>query len=230
MRENIIYRKKNCGWANKAAGLLEEKGIPFEEHIFSSKEEEDACKDEHGVSTTPIIFLAGRKVGGYTDLLEELGEEVSVEESKIEKSYAPIIAVFFVAVVLTSATGYGFMGFMGYFLSLLACLKMMDFAAFIEGFRQYDLLAQKLRVYAKVYPVLELLLAACVLSGKFHFIGGLLSLGVGAVGAYSVYQSVYVKKEDLSCACVGGNFGVPLGFISLVENVMMILMGIVLIF
>lgn len=33
-------------------------------------------------------------------------------------------------------------------------------------------------------------------------------------------------REKLKCACVGGDSSVPLGFISLTENLMMIFMGI----
>jgi hypothetical protein len=37
---------------------------------------------------------------------------------------------------------------------------------------------------------------------------------------------VYVDKRELKCACVGGDSKVPLGFVSLLENVMMVLMAV----
>ena len=45
-------------------------------------------------------------------------------------------------------------------------------------------------------------------------------------GAVSVIKAVYIEKRDLKCACVGGNSNVPLGSISLTENIMMVAMGI----
>ena len=48
----------------------------------------------------------------------------------------------------------------------------------------------------------------------------------GTVGAVSVFKAVYIDKRELKCACVGGDSSVPLGFISLTENLMMIFMGI----
>jgi hypothetical protein len=42
----------------------------------------------------------------------------------------------------------------------------------------------------------------------------------------SVIKAVYVDKRELKCACVGGDSSVPLGFISLTENLMMLSMGI----
>jgi hypothetical protein len=40
-----------------------------------------------------------------------------------------------------------------------------------------------------------------------------------------VIKAVYIDKRELKCACVGGDSNVPLGFISLTENLMMLGMG-----
>jgi hypothetical protein len=37
---------------------------------------------------------------------------------------------------------------------------------------------------------------------------------------------VYIDKRGLKCACVGGSSNVPLGFLSLTENLMMIAMAV----
>jgi hypothetical protein len=52
------------------------------------------------------------------------------------------------------------------------------------------------------------------------------ALFIGSVGAVSVFKAVYVDKRELKCACVGGSSSVPLGFVSLTENLMMMAMGI----
>jgi len=49
---------------------------------------------------------------------------------------------------------------------------------------------------------------------------------VAGIGAVSVFKEVYINKRELKCACVGGDSKVPLGFISLTENLMMIGMGV----
>lgn len=51
------------------------------------------------------------------------------------------------------------------------------------------------------------------------------ALFIGSIGAVSVFNAVYIDKRELKCACVGGSSNVPLGFISLTENVMMIAMA-----
>jgi hypothetical protein len=53
-----------------------------------------------------------------------------------------------------------------------------------------------------------------------------IALLIGGIGAVSVIYAVYVQKRELKCACVGGNSNVPLGFVSLTENIMMFGMGV----
>ena len=53
-----------------------------------------------------------------------------------------------------------------------------------------------------------------------------ISILIGAIGSVSVIKAVYIEKRDIKCACVGGNSNVPLGFISLTENLFMVGMGI----
>ena len=48
------------------------------------------------------------------------------------------------------------------------------------------------------------------------------ALFIGTIGAVSVFYAVYIQKRELKCACVGGDSNVPLGFISLTENIFMI--------
>jgi len=51
------------------------------------------------------------------------------------------------------------------------------------------------------------------------------ALVIGTIGAVSVIKAVYIDKRELKCACVGGDSNVPLGFLSLTENVMMVVMA-----
>jgi hypothetical protein len=51
-------------------------------------------------------------------------------------------------------------------------------------------------------------------------------LGATTLGAVSIIKAVYIEKRDLKCACMGGGSDVPLGFISLTENLMMMAMAV----
>lgn len=229
MTENKVYRKQHCSWSDKAEALLKEKGISYDTHTFKTTEEMEAFKAKYNVKTTPQVFLNGERVGGYTDLASHFGVEPKVSDKK-SKSYKPVIAVFSVAALMAFATRSGIMGFMGFSLSLLACLKLMDIPSFVQGFQKYDLVTQKLKAYGSLYPFLELIAGIGFLAGVAPIFVGSLSALVGLLGVISVFNAVYIQKLDLNCACVGGNANVPLGIISFTENLMMLLMGLALIF
>ena len=155
-----LYRmstpEHECPWGLKAVNLLNEKGIEFEDHKLKSKSETEAFKAQHNVQTTPQIFFGEERVGGYTDLAEKL----DVEAEGAEYSYTPVIAVFSSAGLMALATAMGLTGFMGFSLSLLATLKLMDIESFAESFEKYDLITKKIKPYAKVYPFAELAIAS----------------------------------------------------------------------
>ena len=220
-----VYRlstpENECPWGLKAINLLKEKGIEFEDHKFSSKAEVEAFRTQHNVITMPQIFTEDTRIGGYTDLAAKL----NVEVKKAEYSYTPVIAVFSTAGLMALATAMGITGFMGFSLSLLASLKLMDIKSFAQGFEKYDLIARKIKPYAKIYPSAELAIGLGFLSGFAPLATGIASLSIGVSGGISVFKAIYLDKLALNCACVGGNSKVPLGIISLTENAIMAIMG-----
>ncbi|MGL5943697.1 MAG: glutaredoxin family protein [Waterburya sp.] len=225
-----LYRmstpEHQCPWGLKAVNLLQEKGIEFEDHKLTSKAEIEAFKAQYNVQTTPQIFFGEQRIGGYTDLAAKL----EVEAEGAEYSYTPVIAIFSTAGLMALATSLGITGFMGFSLSLLASLKLMDIDAFAESFAKYDLITKKIKPYAKVYPFAELAIALGFLSGIAPLATGITSLFIGISGAISVFKAVYIDKLALNCACVGSNSKAPLGIVSFTENAIMAVMGAVLIF
>jgi len=210
-----------CPWGLKTINLLNDKGIEFEDNKLTSREEVDEFKAKHHVETTPQIFSGDERIGGYTDLAEKL----DVEAEGADYSYTPVIAVFSSAGLMALATTMGLTGFMGFSLSLLATLKLMDIESFAEGFEKYDLITKRIKPYAKVYPFAELAIALGFLSGVAPLVTGITSLFIGVSGGISVFKAVYIDKLALNCACVGGNSKAPLGIISFAENAIMALMG-----
>ncbi len=78
-RKAVLHRMvlpdHECPYGLRAKRMLDEAGFEVEEHILGSREEVEAFKDEHGLSTTPLIFVDGEKVGGASDLERYLAEE-----------------------------------------------------------------------------------------------------------------------------------------------------------
>ena len=80
--EVILYRMvlpdHVCPYGVRAKQLLEDSGIPFEDRILHTRMEVDAFQEEHGVDTTPQVFIDGERIGGSDDLeryLESAGSD-----------------------------------------------------------------------------------------------------------------------------------------------------------
>ena len=109
---------------------------------------------------------------------------------------------------------------------LLGLQKLMDIERFATVFLSYDLLAQRWVRYGYVYPFVEAGAGLMMIMGIFNWVSAPAAFIVATIGAVSVFKAVYIDKRALKCACVGGDSKVPLGFVSLTENFMMIGMAI----
>lgn len=65
-----------CPFGVRAKKMLEGAGFEIDEHILASREEVEAIKAEHGVDTTPQVFIAGDRIGGSDALEQFLAEQV----------------------------------------------------------------------------------------------------------------------------------------------------------
>ncbi len=65
-----------------------------------------------------------------------------------------------------------------------------------------------------------------MIAGALLWLAIPVALFIGTVGAVSVIKAVSIDKRELKCASVGGDSNVPLGFISLTENLMMMAMAV----
>lgn len=110
-------------------------------------------------------------------------------------------------------------------MSLLAIQKLKDLYSFTNSFITYDLLAMRNIRYGYIYPFAEAFAGIGMLAGLSGYLVGPVSLFIGTVGAVSVFKAVYIDKRELKCACVGGDSNVPLGIVSLTENLFMIAAG-----
>lgn len=236
-KEAAVYRmvmeEHVCPYGIKAKDLLEREGFAVDDHWLETRAETDAFQREHDVETTPQIFIAGRRIGGYDELREHFGQHVTKEG---ETSYRPVIAIFSVAFLMALAVSFAAFGtiftvralewFIAISMCLLAVQKLQDVESFSTMFLNYDLLAPKYVRYAYFYPFGEAAAGILMIAGALTFISAPIALFIGGVGAASVFKAVYIDKRELKCACVGGGSNVPLGFVSLTENLMMIAMGI----
>jgi glutaredoxin len=64
----MVLPDHECPFGRRALQLLRDHNFEVEERQLTSREEVEAFKAEHGVSTTPLITVDGVEVGGCSDL------------------------------------------------------------------------------------------------------------------------------------------------------------------
>ncbi|QYX57319.1 glutaredoxin [Roseovarius sp. SCSIO 43702] len=227
-----------CPFGLKSKSMLERKGYEVDDNHLTTREEVDAFQEEHGVETTPQTFIDGERIGGYQDLKKHFGYRV-LEEG--DTTYAPIKAIFgstalmALAVILNRYEGFPVLELLKWFFAIsmvaLAIQKLQDIEGFVNGFLGYDLLARRYVPYGYAYPFMELwagvgMMALIGTGSALIWAVAPVGIFIGTIGAISVIKAVYIDKRELTCACVGGGSNVPLGAISLSENLIMAGMGI----
>ena len=95
-------------------------------------------------------------------------------------------------------------------------------------FSKYDIIANNVELYAYAYPFLEIILGVYLLKGVntkriYNIIITLMGISIVSVLA-SMKRGV-----NLRCGCIGSLFHIPLSYVTLSENVVMILMSLYLI-
>jgi copper chaperone CopZ len=173
-----------------------------------------------------------------TDLPIEVSDSLSETQSN---QYYPLFLIAGFITVVSFATSFHariyayehfelkmfLHNFMTGFFLVFSFFKLLDVKAFAESFQMYDLLAAKLPVYGKIYPFIELGLGILCLihfQPNFVYLADIIIMGFGALG---VIQSV-LDKRKIRCACLGSVFNLPMSTITIIENSLMILIGIVL--
>ena len=151
-----------CPYGIKAKDLLERQGFAVEDRWLTTRAETDAFKAEHGVKTTPQVFIGGQRIGGYDDLRRFFGKPVRDPNAT---SYRPVVAVFAMTALMALASSYAVFGspftlragewFIAFSMCVLALLKLQDIESFSSMFLNYDLLAKRWVPYSYVYPFAE---------------------------------------------------------------------------
>ncbi len=143
--------------------------------------------------------------------------------------YWPIACIYIGAGVLAFVTRYVYSDatmmslYMGFVLVLFGLLKLRDVKGFVKSFRMYDPIAGRSRMYAYSYPYIEILLGVLFIFELFIFVISIITIAIYAATLFGAVQSIHAKK-NLTCACIGSTFSLPLSHVSTAESVAMIAM------
>lgn len=232
----ILYRMVTgehiCPFGLKSKNLLERNGYDVDDRHLTNRTQTDAFKQQYDVKTTPQTFIDDKRIGGYDELRDFFNLPKAGQQGT---SYTPVLAIFAVTLLLSCGLSYAsgdtllsmqnLMLFIALSMAVLAIQKLQDLYRFSNSFITYDLLAMRVVPYAYVYPFIEAYVAVGMVAELPAYVVAPFALFIGLIGVVSVFKAVYIDKRELKCACVGGDSNVPLGFISLAENIFMIAAG-----
>ena len=75
-REATLYRMKledhECPFGLLAKRMLDDAGFAVDERLLTTREQVDQFQAEHGVATTPQVFVDGDRIGGSEELARYL--------------------------------------------------------------------------------------------------------------------------------------------------------------
>ena len=126
---------------------------------------------------------------------------------------------------LASGGADGFMAkFMGGFFLVFGGLKLLDLGGFAAAYAKYDLLAARLPAYGWVYPVVEVVLGLAYLATP-EWIGlHAITFVLMTFSALGVIRALW-RGEQLTCACMGTAFNLPMTTVTIVEDLGMAAMA-----
>jgi len=70
MKEVIVYSKNMCGYCVQAKNWLKNKGIEYKEINIEEQPEARDFVISEGHRTMPQIYIDGKSMGGYTELVK----------------------------------------------------------------------------------------------------------------------------------------------------------------
>ena len=64
----MVSPEHTCPFGVRAKDMLERAGYQVDDQLLTSREAVEAFKAEHGVATTPLVFIGGEQIGGSDEL------------------------------------------------------------------------------------------------------------------------------------------------------------------
>jgi cation transport ATPase len=180
-----------------------------------------------------LLRAKGYDAQAEAQLLTLGGVKTSSPVVEKKSTYFPLvlILVYLLAVVVgyeASVGRWNIMRMMNHFMAgfflVFSLFKMLDVPSFASSFRMYDLAGKYVPGYAYAYPFIELILGLGYLMPRFPFTTNLITLVVMLIGTISIILSL-TRQQKIRCACLGTVFNLPISYVTLVEDVVMLVMA-----
>ena len=148
------------------------------------------------------------------------------------RDFLPLIIIFslIVSITLLHQLYYGWcieeamrISMASFFL-IFGFFKIINLNGFAEAYSMYDLIAKRFFWYGYVYPFLELILGIAYLVTWNLYATNIFTLILMLVSAAGVFNELR-KGKQITCACLGAVFKIPMTYVTLAEDLIMAAMA-----
>lgn len=112
---------------------------------------------------------------------------------------------------------------MGTLLILFGILKLINLEKFVDIYSKYDIITTNFKLYGYLFPFIEILIGYMLLLNYKININHIIILILMIISIVSVIISK-INGQKLRCGCLGSFFHVPLSYVTIFENIYMIIM------
>ncbi|MBX7109609.1 MAG: cation transporter [Chitinophagales bacterium] len=170
------------------------------------------------------------------DISDVIHSMETVQEKTWIGTYKPLLLIFGYITFVSFIAAYNnpvinwtswMNNFMAGFFLTFSFFKLLDLHGFANGYATYDLLAKKWRAYGFIYPFIELLFGVSLLIGgnlEWIYLVVVIVMGFSTLGVINSLRN----KQIIECACLGTIFRVPLGTVTLIEDLLMVSMALLM--
>lgn len=146
--------------------------------------------------------------------------------------FMPLITLFslIIFITLTHQWYYGWQLMnamrimMASFFLIFGGFKLINLSGFAQAYNMYDLIAQKWYWYGYLYPFLEIGLGMLYLLNLYPLATNISTLVLMLISAAGVFNELQ-KGRQITCACLGTVFKIPMTYVTLAEDLIMAIMA-----
>ncbi len=158
------------------------------------------------------------------------------ETTSIWETYKPLVLIFLFVSGLAALASYqegtfSWHHWMRYFMAgffiVFSFFKFLDLKGFARSYAMYDLLARQWKGYGYVYPFLELGLGVLYITAIHLPATHVATIAIMGFSSIGVIKNM-LSPNHVQCACLGTVFKLPLGNVTLVEDLLMVAMAVVM--
>lgn len=235
MKHTYSISGMTCGGCASAVQEQLSKVEGVQQVEVDLKNAEATISMEHHVSLQELRSALSDKYSISAKAEDAVQMDLPVQQSKW-KQLRPLFLIFgylFIAAFLLNYKNWSYsnamLDFMGLFYVVFSFFKFLDLKGFPESFRMYDPLAKAVPFYGWIYPFLELALGLLFLMRFQIELALIVTVVVLGITTFGVTKSL-LDKKTIRCACLGTALNLPMTEATFIENAIMLVMALIMLF